>query len=143
MKPVPIHTAAINGIPVRFFASPFPEEPDFPWVAYADLTLAARVERGFRQHYKAALKRDWKDGWKVVDTADGELLLIAHFAAQGLIGGAIEIGSAPASTKAQYARAGADALKSITDGLEGTALLDWIGRAFRRWEGARQTREIS
>jgi len=71
MKPVPIHTAAINGIPVRFFASPFPEEPDFPWVAYADLTLAARVERGFRQHYKSALKRDWKDGWKIVDTADG------------------------------------------------------------------------
>jgi len=135
----PIHTAAVNGVAVRFFRGPT-DRPDMPWHAHEELLAALALPRDLRRALRAALLRTWSEACHTVE-ADGEPVLIApHFVAQGLIDMAKEAGrgitTTPEVVDREYARAGVTALNALTSHMPAAEdRIDWVMQAFRSHGG--------
>jgi len=136
----PIHTAAINGVTVRFFRGPA-AGPDMPWHAHEELLAALALPRDLRRALKAALLKSWKDACHTVEV-DGEPVLLApHFVAQGLIGMAQEVGKGVTTTPdlvdREYARAGVAAMNALTAHMPAAEdRFTWAMQAFHNQGGA-------
>lgn len=128
-----LHTADVNGKPVRFFRSP-QQGPDFPWHVADDLFLALGFPRPVRKEFQRRLKADHADDVRTVATSDGIVTIAPHYMAQGAIGAGIDIGCTPTTAEASYARAGVVCLNLILAerGLSGEAALRFAIDAARR-----------
>ena len=112
----PIHTATINGHPLRFFKGPA-AGPDLPWHAMDDLYRAMALSLALRRHMLQMTQRRWGGDLRTVATADGPVVIAPHFVAQGMIGAAVETMGVPASFEGEYTRAGVEAMKKLTGDL--------------------------
>lgn len=128
-----LHTADVNGKPVRFFRSP-QQGPDFPWHVADDLFLALGFPRPVRKEFQRKLKADHADQVRTVATSDGIVTIAPHYMAQGAIGAGIDIGCTPPTAESSYAVAGLAGLKLILAerGLSGEAALRFTLDAARR-----------
>lgn len=134
----PIHTGTINGKPVRFFKTPMNDgRPDFPWHATEDLMLALNVPRVLRRQFLRGARQKWGEVHRTIATRDGLVTIAPHFAAQGLVGGTIAVGRAPAKADIEYASEVAKASKALTGDLGMEATLDYMVAAFHRWNDQR------
>ena len=109
----PIHTALINGQPVRFFEGQS-ATPDLPWHVLDDLYKSLGMSRRMRREFLHMTQERWKGELRTVATSDGLLTVAPHFMAQGAIAAMAERGHAPANTYDQYVKAGIAALAVIT-----------------------------
>lgn len=109
-----LHTADVNGKPVRFFRSP-QQGPDFPWHVADDLFLALGFPRSVRKEFQRKLKADHAGQVRTVATSDGIVTIAPHYMAQGAVGAGIDIGCTPLSAEASYAKAGVAALNVFFD----------------------------
>lgn len=136
---VPVYTAIIAGVSVRFFRGPT-DNPDMPWHAHEELLAALVLPRDLRRALKAALLRSWAEACHTVEV-DGEPVLIApHFVAQGLIGMAQEVGrgitTMPDLVDREYTRAGVAAMNALTAHMPAASdRFTWAMLAFRNQGG--------
>ncbi|MCJ2098973.1 hypothetical protein [Methylobacterium sp. E-046] len=136
----PIHTATINGLPVRFFRGPA-DGPDMPWHAHEELLATLALPRDLRRALKAALLKHWKEACHTVEVQGEPVLIAPHFVAQGLIGMARELGKAITTTPdlvdRDYARAGVAAMNALTAHMPAAEdRFHWAMQAFRNQGGA-------
>ena len=135
----PLHIATVGGHPLRFFRTPLDDgRPDLVWHAVDDLHRCLGLNRHGRKFFLHALRsnKEWSAIIRTVATADGVVTLAPHFMAQGWIDAMIDEGSAPASVRADYDRAGVEATKKIPKPPFSSpdAFLDWMKAALNRWE---------
>ncbi|MBB4199197.1 hypothetical protein CCR94_01995 [Rhodoblastus sphagnicola] len=79
----PIHTATINGCPVRFFASAIPQ--DLPWVAWPDVLAA--VGYGWIKRTSVTRKLRAAHAGEIVEspTAKGRAVIVPNFMAEAIL----------------------------------------------------------
>ena len=118
----PIHVASVGAGTLRFFKSP--SAPDIPWPPRrpgACLGLTRDARRQFRQKL---IGGPFKADIRTVATASGIVTIAPHFAAQGLIGAAIEAGLASAAFEDRYTAAAIAAFKVMTGDLPPLAAVE-------------------
>jgi hypothetical protein len=73
---------------------------------------------------------------RTVATADGLVTIAPHFMAQGCIDAMVAKGQAPASARAEYDDAGADAIHKIVVpfAFPSDGFFAWMKAALNRWE---------
>ncbi|MBC7907621.1 MAG: hypothetical protein H7Y60_12880 [Rhodospirillaceae bacterium] len=130
----PIHTASINGHPVRLFRSPLNDgRPDFNWVAWDDLLAAFPLPSDMKTDFIRRLRSDWPDESRTVATAEGLAVLVAHHAAQGFLAAMTECLGIDA--ECNYAMGAAAALKLMTGHLAfPDGVVAYAAAASRRWD---------
>jgi hypothetical protein len=120
----PIHTAPLGKATLRFFRSPL-AGPDLPWHVHDDLAACLGLPRDARRQFRQRLiSGPFKADVRVVATPDGIATIAPHFAAQGLIGAAIEAGLASAAFEDRYTAAAIAAFKAMTGDLPPMAALE-------------------
>ena len=120
----PIHTAALGKSTLRFFKSPL-ARPDLPWHVHDDLAACLGLPRDVRRQFHRMLTNGpFKADIRVVATPDGIVTIAPHFAAQGLIGAAVEAGLASASFEDRYSAAAIAAFKMMTGDLPPLAAVE-------------------
>jgi hypothetical protein len=127
----PIHTAAVNGRPVRFFRSPF-QGPDFPWHALDDLMAATGASRELRRQYLRMVRRDWGKDLRTVSTLAEVLTIAPHFMAQGWVDSLVDRGVVLARLRSDYDAAALDAANVLTAGMTERQSLDYVLAAMSR-----------
>jgi len=135
MMATPICTGTVNGSPVRFFRSPLNDgRPDFPWIAWGDLTDAYPLSAAKKAVFFQRLHADWPDIPRTVATADGVVTLVPHFAAQGFTSAMTECLGIDAEK--EYALGAGEALKIVTAHLSfPDGVLCFARDAMRGWDG--------
>jgi hypothetical protein len=132
-----IHTAEVNGHPIRFFRTPLNDgRPDFVWHSLDDLETAMGVLRSQRRAMLRMIKKDkeWGPFVRTVATKDGVVSIAPHFLAQGRIGAAMDSQNLPASFEMAYRLAALEAQRIMDDRIgAGAQSLEYIGAAFHRW----------
>ena len=124
----PIHVAAIGLGNMRFYAPPSGGQ-EFPWVTLEDAMHCFSLPRGMRWQATRDIHREWKGIAQTVSTDDGLVTLIPHFMAQGMVSAMAECGRCSGDLFVKYAVAGAAAMSKLTDGLDPTAILEYLGAA--------------
>ena len=120
----PIHTADLGKSTLRFFRSPL-SGPDLPWHVHDDLVACLGLPRDVRRQFRQMLiGGPFKADVRAVAAADGIVTIAPHFAAQGLIGAAMQIGLASPALEAEYVAAAIAAFKVITGDLPPMAALE-------------------
>jgi len=125
----PIHTGTIGAAPVRFFKAPLPL-PHLPWHCHDDLLRALGLPRPLRRHMQQVLQKHWGHDLKTVATSDGVVTIAPHYAAQGLLGAAVDVGVG-ANLEMEYARQAAEALKALASHLPPAASFEFCMEAAR------------
>lgn len=77
-----LHTATINGHPVRFFASPL-GGPDMPWVALADLVGTVGLPDWWREQAVSGWPEAHPDKFRLVAVDGAEVLIVPDVAGLG------------------------------------------------------------
>ena len=82
-----IHTAMINGRPLRFFKSLNPG-PHMPWHSQDDLFKCLGIPKSARTVFRkmTAEHEEWARQVRIVNTENGLVTIAPHFMAQGIIG---------------------------------------------------------
>jgi len=124
----PIYTGTIGAASVRFFKAPTPL-PNLPWHCHDDLLRALGLPRALRRHMQQMLQKHWGKDLKTVATSDGVVTIAPHFAAQGLLGAAVEVGGP--SFETEYAMQAAEALKALAGDLPPAASFEFCIEAAR------------
>jgi hypothetical protein len=120
----PIHTAALGNSTLRFFKSPL-AGPDLPWHVHDDLAACLGLPRDARRQFRQKLiGGPFKGDVRTVATASGIVTIAPHFAAQGLIGAAMQIGLASHALEAEYVAAAIASFRVITGDLPPMAALE-------------------
>jgi len=120
----PIHVASIGKSTLRFFRSPL-AGPDLPWHVHDDLVACLGLPRDVRRQFHRMLTNGpFKADVRGIATADGIVTIAPHFAAQGLIGAAIEAGMASTAFVDAYIAAAIAAFKVMTGDLPPMAALE-------------------
>lgn len=122
-----LHTGRVGAADLRFFASPA-SRPDLLWHAHDDLVRCLGLPEDLRREFHRALANGpFKNDVRMVATATAigiaTTAIAPHFAAQGLIGAAIEIGLADERFEAAYVAAGIEAMKALTAGMTAQAAI--------------------
>lgn len=132
----PISTGTINGQPLRFFRSPRTAGPDMPWHAADDLYHCLALPRDVRRTLQQMVRRDFGADAVMVATPTGIVTLAPHYAAQGLIAAALQLGGiADPSIEHQHVKAGAEAMKALTGDLPAIAAVEFAIAAFKNSGG--------
>lgn len=122
----PVHIEAVGLSNIRFFA---PREGwrEFPWPAFDDVANAMAVGRNRRRTFRnELLSGPWAHAARTVETPDGPVLVCQHYAVQGLIDAMAQVGRCDPDFYWKYAKAGTEALCSITVGFSKDELLDYL-----------------
>ena len=120
----PIHVASVGAGTLRFFKSPS-VAPDIPWHVHDDLAACLGLTRDARRQFRQKLiGGPFKADIRTVATASGIVTIAPHFAAQGLIGAAIEAGLASTAFEDRYTAAAIAAFKGMTGDLPPLAAVE-------------------
>jgi hypothetical protein len=121
---IPLHVATLGNSTLRFFKSPL-SGPALPWHVSDDLAACLGLPRDARRQFRQMLMSGpFKADVRAVATADGIVTIAPHFAAQGLIGAALEAGMASAAFEDQYTAAAITAFKTMTSELPPLAAVE-------------------
>ncbi|MEI8397356.1 MAG: hypothetical protein WCF85_21775 [Rhodospirillaceae bacterium] len=126
----PIHTAKINGNPVRFFKTPLNDgKPDFPWHSMHDLMVACALPLSMVEHFMRGAKQDHADMHRTIATADGVVTIAPHCCAQGLLGAMVHVGRITSNAEREYTKAVTEAGELLPY----SQTIDGVIAAFHRW----------
>jgi hypothetical protein len=125
----PIHVGTITEVPVRFFKAPT-QVPNLPWHAHDDLLRAIGLPRALRRHFQQMVQKAFGKDLKTIAATDGLVTIAPHYAAQGLLGAAADVGMAH-DYETLYALQAADALKKLAGDLPLQAHLEFCLEAAR------------
>lgn len=134
----PLHTGTVGGKPLRFFRSPLTDRrPDLPWHSVDDLQRCLGLNREQRRIMLAKFRNGpYASTTRTVATADGLVIIAAHFMAQGAVDALVDDGMAPKTARVEYELAGEEALRKLVAhipfGID--AWFDWMKAAMHRWD---------
>ena len=129
----PIHTANVNGKPVRFFRSHL-DRPDFPWHSANDLSAGGKLSAGTRRSLLHGLFKDWRHDLKQA-VVSGELTTLApHFI--GKLQAEIIDGFSPGFHRA-YIKAATAAANVVMLGMPDAEQLAYMRAATRNGAGSK------
>ena len=131
----PIHTEAIGLGNLRFFAPPSGGR-EFPWSSLDDAMHCFSLPRALRQSATKDLLAEYRDQTAVVRTPNGDVRLITHSWAQGLVGAMVDVGRADPKMNWIYAKAAAEALGQMVAGLSTHEVMQYMADAMQASGGA-------
>jgi hypothetical protein len=134
----PIHTGTVCGKPLRFFKTPNNDgKPDMQWFAVEDLQICLGMPGQLRKFMRRKMQQMWGAELKTISTPDGVVTIAPHFMVQGMIDAMRDSGIVPETTYNEYAMAGTDAMRILTEHLSfPDDLLPWMVAALKRHDGA-------
>ena len=134
----PVHTATIAGKEVRFFRAPS-GRPELPWHAADDLFAVCNFPSDLRERFRRMLQATWGGDIATIATPTGPVVIAPHFAAQGLLEAAQEIGPRlpmagrlPAGLVEAYTRGAVAAMKAMASDLPPIARFEMAMQAARK-----------